>query len=95
MHNGPSLESQLVAHIELVMEEDEQTSLGPTIDEGHTYVQGASREVVFADIGHQEELGLDKAISQVTSGPVEHGVFQSDQGDYFGDNRAPIFGSTH
>ena len=61
MHDGPFLESQLVAHIEPMLE-DEQLSLGPTTDEGHTNVHASSREVVFADIGHQEALGPDKTI---------------------------------
>ena len=33
MHDWPSLESQVVAHVEPLMEDDERTSLGPTIDE--------------------------------------------------------------
>jgi hypothetical protein len=57
-----------------MMEEDEQTSLGQTIDEERADAQTTTREVIFANIGHQEALGPDRTILQVTSGPVEHGV---------------------
>lgn len=73
-HDGPSLQSQLVAHVEPMMEANEKISLGPTIDEEIADAQKTTREVIFADIGHQEALGPDKTILQVTSGPVEHGV---------------------
>lgn len=73
-YDGPSLESQLVAHVEPMMEEDEQTSLGQTIDEERAIAQTTTREVIFANIGHQKVLGPDRTILQVTSGLVEHGV---------------------
>lgn len=98
MRDGSFLESQLVGHIEPMVEEYGQQSLGPTIDEGHTNVQVANMEVVFADIGHQEVLGPDMIVLQVMNEPMETDgawSFWLDEGGYFGDNGAQIFGSTH
>lgn len=36
LHDGPFVESQLVAPVDPMMEEDEKPSLGPTIDGGQT-----------------------------------------------------------
>lgn len=84
MCDGPFLESQLVAHVE-PMVEDEQWSLGLAINEGYTDVKTTSRvvflidtcrqEVVFVDMGHPEALEPDRTILQVTIGPMEHRVF--------------------
>lgn len=56
------LESQLVAHVEPMME-DEQTPLGPAIGVEQT----TSREVVFADTCPQEMLEIDGVVLQEAS----------------------------
>lgn len=78
MHVEPFWESQLEVHIEPMMEEEEKTPLGPTIG-GE---QAATREVVFADIGHQEVLELDRTFLQVTSRPEEYGAFRQMTEDF-------------
>ena len=41
-----------MAHVEPLMEEDEQTSLGPAIDREQADVQVATNEGILVDIGH-------------------------------------------
>jgi len=62
MHDRPFLESQLMAHVEPMMEEDEQTTLGSAIDEEWTNVQTANRVVVCAITCRQEVLELDRVV---------------------------------
>ena len=66
MRDGPFLDSQLVAHVEPMME-DEQTPLGPAIGLEQTDVQAASREAIFAYTCPQEVLEIDKVVLQEAS----------------------------
>lgn len=60
------LESQLVAHVEPMIE-DEQTPLGPAIGVEQTDVQAVSREVAFANTRPQETLEIDRIVWQEDS----------------------------
>lgn len=55
------LESQLVAHVEPMIE-DEQTPLGSAIGVEQTEVQAVSREVAFANTRPQETLEIDRIV---------------------------------
>ena len=48
MHDELCVEGQLVAHVEPMVEEDEQPSFGPTIDEEQTNAQVSNRVVVLS-----------------------------------------------
>lgn len=51
-----------MAPIEPMMEEDQKTYLGPTIDEEKVDVQTITKVVVFADTCHQEVLECDRIV---------------------------------
>lgn len=84
-----------MAHVDPMMEEDDQLSFGPSIGEKKKYSQTTNMVVILVDTYCQEVLELDRIVLQEVGKLEEHGFFQSDEGGYFGDGGASIFGSTH
>lgn len=71
VQDGPFFERQLLAHIKPTME-DEQTPLELATGMEQTYVQAASREVVFANTCLKEMLEYDRTVLQEIGGLEEH-----------------------
>lgn len=77
MHDGHDwsfLENQLVAHIEPMIEKDEQLFFGPIIGKEQTKAQISSRVVVLANTVHQEVLEPDRIVLQKVGTLEKRGV---------------------
>lgn len=73
MHDERFVESQLEVHVESMIEEDEQSSFAPGIDEEQTNAQTTSRVVVFAGTCRQGVLESDRIVLQEVGRLEKHG----------------------
>ena len=74
VHDQRSLESQLVVHVEPIMEEDEKPSFGPTIGEDQGYTHTTNKVIVLADTFCQEVLEHGRIVWQEDGRLYEGGV---------------------
>lgn len=70
-------------------------SFGPSIVEEQKYSQTTNMVVILVDTYCQDVLEPDRIVLQEVGKLEEHGFFLSNEGGYFGDGGASIFGSTH
>lgn len=64
VHDEPFLESQLEAHVESMMEQDEKSSFGQTIDEEQIDAQATGRAAVLLGNNPLQEY-IDRAFNMV------------------------------